>query len=99
MLRRLKKDGSFLSASDQRSETYIHSTPSGSDFYNHKGFFSNVLLAIVNYDYKFLFVDWGCQGRINDGGAFRNSSFNEALERNKLNLPDPAPHLTYTDPT
>ena len=58
-----------------------------------------MLLAIVSYDYKFLFVDWGCQGRINDGGAFRNSSFSEALERNKLNLPDPAPHLTYTDPT
>ena len=56
------------------------------------------MAAIVNYDY-ILFVDVGCQGRISDGGVFRNSTFNKALERDKLNLSDPAPLPTSTDPT
>ena len=34
-----------------------------------------------------------------DRGVFRNSAFNNALERSKLNLTDPAPLPTSTDPT
>ena len=56
------------------------------------------MLAIVDYDHKFLFVGVGCQGEISDGGIFRNSVFNKALERDKLNLPDPALLSTSTDP-
>ena len=48
-----------------------------------------MLLAIVDYDYKFLFVDVGCQGRITDGRLYRNSTFYKALENGSLNLPDP----------
>ena len=83
-------------------ETYIHilhPKDSGSDFYNYRGFFSIVMLAIVDYNYKFLFVDVGCQGRFSDGGVFRNSAVNKALERGKLNVPDPAILPTSTDPT
>ena len=52
---------------------------------------SIVLLAIVDYDYKFLYVDVGCQGRISDGGVYRNSTFYKALENGSLHLPDPVP--------
>ena len=52
-----------------------------------KGFFSIVLMALADYDYKFLFVDYGCQGRISDGSVFQNCDFYGALARNKLNLP------------
>ena len=48
-----------------------------------------MLLAIVNYDYKFLYVDVGYQGRISDGGVHRNSTFYKALENGFLNLPEP----------
>ena len=34
------------------------------NFYNYKSFFLIVLLAIVGYDYKFIFADVSCQGRI-----------------------------------
>ena len=37
---------------------------SGSDFYNYKGYYSVVLLAFVDYDYRFLAADVGIQGRI-----------------------------------
>ena len=48
------------------------------------------LLAIVNYGYKFLYVDVGCQGR--------NSTFYKALENGSLNLADPVPLPGSDDP-
>ena len=46
-------------------------------------------MAIVDYDYKFLYVDVGCQGRISDGGVFRNTSFYDDIENDMLKLPEP----------
>ena len=46
-------------------------------------------MAFVDYDYRFLAADVGVQGRIIDGGVFKNSGMYFALENNKLNLPDP----------
>ena len=44
---------------------------SGLYFFDYKGTFSVVLLALVNADYKFIFIDVSCNGRISDGGVFR----------------------------
>lgn len=62
---------------------------SGSEFYNYKGFFSIVLLAVVDAKYNFLYVNIGCQGRISDGGVFNNCELNEKLKNNALNIPQP----------
>ena len=59
---------------------------SGSMYYNYKGFFSIILLAMIDYDYKFLAIDVGCQGRIGDGGVFRNSCLYPAFKNNEVNL-------------
>ena len=48
-----------------------------------------MLLAFVHYDNRFLAADVGVQGRMSDGGVFKNSAIYFALEINKLNLPDP----------
>ena len=62
---------------------------SGSYYFNYKNSFSIVLLAVVDADYKFTYVDIGCNGRISDGGVFRNSTLSRALEENTLNIPQP----------
>ena len=64
---------------------------SGSFYFNYKHSFSIVLLAVVDANYKFLYVDVGCNGRVSDGGVFRNSSLSTALEGNSLNTPPPEP--------
>ena len=42
---------------------------SGSLFFNYKEFFSIVLLAIVDADYKFMAIDVGSYGREGDAGT------------------------------
>jgi len=64
---------------------------SGTEYFNYKSCFSIVLFALVDADYNFLFVDIGCQGRISDGGVFKNSELNKKIESGKLNLPSPVP--------
>ncbi|XP_071512151.1 putative nuclease HARBI1 [Diadema antillarum] len=66
----------------------------GSLFYNYKGFFSIVLLAIVDANYRFMYVDIGQTGSGSDAGVFNQSPFKTAIESGKLNLPaaDPLPH-------
>lgn len=61
----------------------------GSEFFNYKSTFSVVLFALVDANYNFLYVDAGGQGRISDGGIFKNCSLYKKLERNDLNLPEP----------
>ena len=48
-------------------------------------------MTIVYFDYKFLFVDIGCQGRISDGGVLKKTTFFEAIERDQLKLTSPRP--------
>lgn len=53
---------------------------SGSLYYNYKETNSIVLMAVVDHKYCFSYIDVGCNGRISDGGVFRNCSLYQALE-------------------
>jgi len=56
------------------------------EFYNYKGTESIVMMATVDANYCFIYVKAGCQGRISDGGVFRNTEFYRKLENDDLYL-------------
>ena len=60
----------------------------GSIYYNYKGFFSIVLMALVDADYKFLFVDSGCNGSSSDGGTFKTCPLGVAMQDGTVGLPE-----------
>ncbi|CAH1971623.1 unnamed protein product [Acanthoscelides obtectus] len=68
---------------------------SGSYYYNYKGNFSVVLMAIANAKYEFIMVHCGTNGRVSDGGVLSETKFYEKLINKKLCMPDPTePHAT-----
>ena len=60
---------------------------SGSHFYNYKNRCSIVLLALVDANLKFLYIDVGTNRRVSDGGVFNKSSLKKAIDSNYLNMP------------
>ncbi|XP_071554218.1 putative nuclease HARBI1 isoform X2 [Temnothorax nylanderi] len=64
---------------------------SGSQYFNYKKFFSIVLLALCDANYKFTWVDIGQFGSISDGGVWRNSELAADLASGDADLPPPTP--------
>jgi DDE superfamily endonuclease len=62
---------------------------SGSIYYNYKNYYSVVLLAVADANYKFIMVDIGASGSISDGGVLKNSQLGKKLEENKFKFPNP----------
>jgi len=69
---------------------------SGSYFMNYKGYFSIVLMALVDADYKFIHVNVGAAGRESDGGVYQNTALCKAVDKNTIGVPDSSP-LTGDD--
>lgn len=61
---------------------------SGSLYFNYKGTFSTVLLALVDANLKFIAIDIGAYGRNSDGGIFTNSNLGQAMAQGTLNIPE-----------
>lgn len=80
-----------LGTIDGKHITIQSPSHSGSEYFNYKGTFSIVLLAVVDSNYCFMFADVGSQGRISDGGVFNQSVLSQKLLSNSLNLPLPSP--------
>ena len=64
---------------------------SGSEYFNYKGYFSRVLLALVDADYKFLWVNVGASGSSSDAQIFNHSKLKRRVENRTLGLPPPEP--------
>ena len=64
---------------------------SGSEYFNYKGYFSLVLLAFVDADYKFLWVNAGASGSSSDAQIFNRSKLKRRMENGTLGLPPPEP--------
>jgi len=61
---------------------------SGTNYFNYKGTFSIVLLALVDHEYNFTCIDIGSYGSNFDAGIFSKSALKKALEENKLDVPN-----------
>ena len=57
-------------------------------FFNYKHYFSIIVLAMVDANYKFIDVDVGAAGRAGDAGVFADSALKKALATNGLDLPE-----------
>ena len=64
---------------------------SGSQYYNYKGFFSIVHMAVCDAHYVFTLVNIGDYGSNNDSGVLQNSAMGKALESNSLGIPEQEP--------
>ena len=52
----------------------------GSLYRSYKGVFSNVLMALEDANYKFLWIDVGSDGSTNDASIYNGSELEEGLE-------------------
>ena len=73
---------------------------SGSLFFNYKSTFSINLMALVDANYRFIFVDIGQYRSNADGPVFQKSEFGKLYLKNELNVPGPKhlPRARYLGP-
>lgn len=64
---------------------------SGSLYYNYKHYFSIVLLAVCDADYKFTCIDVGAYGKCSDSSIFKNSILYKKLINTNLRIPEKKP--------
>ena len=60
-------------------------------YYNYKGFFFLVLLALVDAKDRFLWIDCGSSGSCSDEQILNRSNLREKIEVGRLGLPAPEP--------
>ena len=63
----------------------------GALFHNYTGFVSILMLALVDGQYKFRWVDVGTEGSCSDGQIFNASQLKRRIEDGRIGFPDPAP--------
>ena len=62
---------------------------SGSLYFNYKGTFSLVLMALVDHEYRFTYIDVGDYGSNADSAICKNSNFGKAFINGQLAIPPP----------
>lgn len=60
---------------------------SGSMYYNYKGYYSIVLQALADAQYKFISIEVGAYGKQSDGGIFSESTLYQRLKNGTFNMP------------
>ena len=72
---------------------------SGTMYFNYKGFFSVVLMALVDANYRFLWIDCGGKGSMSDAQLFNASELKDCLEDGSIGFPSPDPLPNDDEPT
>lgn len=56
------------------------------DYFNYKGWYSTILLAVVDHQYRFMYTNVGSPGRIHDAAVFERSRLPTVLSSNLFRL-------------
>ena len=80
-----------LGVADGKHVVITAPAKSGSLFFNYKHTFSVNLMALVDAQYRFIFVDIGQYGSNADGPVFQKSQFGSMFMKDELNVPGPKP--------
>lgn len=64
---------------------------SGSRYFNYKRFYSIILMALVDANYKFLWVDIGANGGACDAQVWNSCRFKALIEREEMGIPEDEP--------
>lgn len=87
-----ERDANFpncIGALDGKHTRITCPTGSGSVFFNHKQFYSIILLAMCDANYCFTYVNVGACGSEADANVFKKSLLFHRLEVNDLHVPPP----------
>ena len=68
----------------------------GSLYHNYKRIFSIPLLALVDAQYRFIWIEVGGVGHMSDAQLFNDSELSELLEEGRIGLPPPCPLTSLT---
>lgn len=81
---------------DGKHVRIINPEHSGSIYCNYKKFFSVVLLAVCDCDYRFTYINVGSCGTDSDSSIFRHSNLFLKLQNEEMcfSLPKPLPNTT-----
>jgi len=71
-----------VGALDRKNVVVKKPPVTGTEYFNYKNSCSIVLMASVDHDYCFRYVDIGAKGRQLDGGIFANCFLKYAIENN-----------------
>ena len=80
-----------LGALDGKHVALTKPNNSGALYHNYKGFFSIVMLALVDGQYKFRWVDAGTARSCSDAQIFNACQLKRRIEDGRIGFPDPAP--------
>ncbi len=82
-----------LGALDGKHVALLQPPNSGTTYHNYKKFFSIILMALVDADYSFAWIDVGTPGSAGDAQIFNNSQLSDILDSGigPIPAPDPLP--------
>lgn len=80
-----------IGAVDGKHIRILKPAKSGSMFFNYKEYYSFVLMAIVDSEYRFIFISVGSYGKECDSTILKDSIFWKKINDGTLNVPKPRP--------
>lgn len=87
-----------IGAIDGKHVRLIQPSGSGSTYFCYKKYFSMVLLAVCDSNYRFTFVDIGSYGKASDSSIYKHSVLFQKMNENTLNIPNDRPVSIAGDP-